>query len=111
MTALEILEETIEFYQNNPRSIDSTSGACKYKSDNGNECAFQRCVETDLSEYEGLNAVMGKTDIQFKKGYEGYPKEFWNEIQWLHDHDDFWQDNKLSENGLKQYQKLRGLDN
>lgn len=94
MTKTEIINETIAFYSTHPRSIkkntqsslESYSG-CAYKGDNGAECAFQRCVKDNLSEFEGKNCrgIMATRKVEFKEGYEGHDVSFWEDVQLIHD--------------------------
>lgn len=39
-------------------------------------------------------------DLKFKPAYEGHSKEFWQSIQGLHDSDQNWDENGLSDEGM-----------
>ncbi len=115
MTKIEIIEETANFYNLGNRSVDETKSECRYKSNTifgEKQCAFQRCVETDLSPYEGKSAskifsYLNQGRLVFKKGYEGHGQEFWMLIQNLHDHHFNWTIDGLSEKGKIKVEELK----
>jgi hypothetical protein len=110
MTKLEIIEETVKYYSEDVsrRSIGEFR-RCLYKGPDGKECAFQRCVETDLTPYERMAAedIMSKNIVKFKPGYEDHEIDFWGDIQTIHDHNLFWNDKGLSEEGLRYVQSYK----
>lgn len=117
MTKTKIIQETVGFYSADVtrRSINEKTGRCEYKGPNGKECAFQRCVETNLSEFDkgsslSAFAIMKEdNDISFKQGYEGYSAEFWNNVQTFHDSHSNWNGDGLSEMGKKSLNTLLEL--
>ena len=122
MTTEEIIDETIEFYKNNPRSIigkQANYDACMYISE-GTKCAVGRCLTKDtLKKVEknltalnraSIRGLLNKININthdeiFKEEYRGHPYFFWVELQSLHDKSDNWEKsstgNILSKEGEK----------
>jgi hypothetical protein len=108
---LEIIEETVEFYKNNPRSINNDEGwdKCVYLNDDGHKCAFSRCC-TD----EGVTWLHEEIDIgrdggsviqhfleHLKPEYQGHDIEFWKDIQKVHDKKLHWDGQILTELGIE----------
>lgn len=89
-TPVEIIEETIEFYSRNPRSVDS-DGNCKYLGPNEIKCAFSRCCkdDVDFSPYEGENCA-SLHDFLKEEYSTPTPWAFWRDLQCLHDKKDNW---------------------
>lgn len=124
MTKFEIIDETVEFYKNNPRSLDEfnihgiKTGNCVYLSNEGNKCGFSRCC-TD----EGVKILHEKFDIndgtgvqedflQFlKPEYQGHNLDFWKDIQSIHDSGGGWEKsgngNTLTDYGIKFVNRLK----
>ena len=122
MTTEEIIDETIEFYKNNPRSIiekQAISDVCLYISE-GTKCAVGRCLTKDtLKKVEknltALNSVSIQTllnkinidthDEILKEEYRGHSYYFWIELQNFHDRKINWEKsstgNILSKEGEK----------
>ena len=120
LTAQQIIDETVEYYKNNPRSVkvrEDGSRVCQYLNDETSAmCAFGRCLtENSLKvaheQYEGLPAysVLGDTEIKLKPQYEGQPNAFWQELQYLHDTPRFWDGNTLSDEGVRRVKELKKL--
>jgi hypothetical protein len=106
-TTLEIINETIEHYKNNPRSIDKITSHCKYLNDDGSKCAFSRCctdegVKQLHDSNEGHSVIINHLSY-LKPEYQGHDVEFWLGIQDLHDVNSYWEiemvDNVLTERG------------
>lgn len=110
-TKLEIIEETIEHYKNNPRSVNA-DGHCMYNGNDGAKCAFGRCC-TD----EGIYALREGESVQeeflehLKPEYQGHNEFFWGAIQMLHDGSDFWEKtqtgNILTDRGIDAYNDMK----
>ena len=112
MNKLEIIDDTVAYYSTHPRSLgidDNGDVRCRYKGNNGTECAFQRCVETDLSEFEGRSAsyIIPNDQISFKEGYNIEDVGFWQDIQYLHDGGENWENGELSEYGADFVKRLK----
>ncbi len=100
-TKQEIVDETIAFYTQNPRSVLEGGNSCVYLNvENNTRCAFSRCCTeeavTELhSKYEGYGIANSRfghdldTKI-LKEEYHGHEAEFWNRLQNLHDNKNNW---------------------
>lgn len=115
-TKIEIIDETVEFYKNNPRSVltpnEDRRQVCLYHGPDGKRCAFSRCCqqEIDLSEFEGQSCSsilqeMGDTVLQ--EEYRQHDATFWAKIQYLHDSKQFWKQNQLTASGHKYVVQLK----
>lgn len=134
-TTHEIIDETIEWYSNNPRSKgfrDSGKETCKYLGANGTHCAFSRCC--DLSNHEVVK-ILRKLDSETNEGalrdfesesafskhcdfffqdllgadYRGHAIDFWASLQCLHDMDSCWPNERLSDEGFSYANYLKML--
>ena len=103
LTKLQIIDETVEYYSNNPRSVCGTE--CRYIGPNGENCAFSRCCSdpTSCIPYEGGNHMLWFV----KSEYRGHGLEFWKQIQDLHDLSIHWEGNKLTKIGQDHVKKLK----
>jgi hypothetical protein len=114
LTANQIIDETVEYYSNNPRSIHSKSGCVYLNEENGAMCAVGRCLtKTSLKivhkRFEGKSAYVFTEfkKIKFKARYRGYLTALWVDLQLLHDNSKYWENNKLSELGLAYVEALK----
>ncbi len=114
LTAHQIIDETVTFYHNNPRSLNgerkvaNESGdiLCLYNGPNGEKCAYARCCTPDSEFTEGKSASC-QNKAKLLPQYEGYSDSFWCGIQSLHDSDKFWDGNRLTEDGINQVEYLK----
>lgn len=121
-TKIEIIDETVEFYSNNPRALSNT-GTCQYLTSEGLKCAFARCC-TDESvtllheKFEGkvvaeFPATHGESipDVEtlLKDEYKGHGNLFWGDVQMLHDFNRIWDslNGGLSNEGLRKVNELK----
>ena len=105
MTKKEIIIETVNHYSQNPEQLRSKiNGTCLYNGDN-THCAVGRCMLTKYKK-QGKNLEFNKgysvwsvSTLVIKKEsideilspkYRGHSREFWEELQDLHDNDLFW---------------------
>ena len=119
---LEIIDETVKYYSNNPRSI--SSGNCYHyyqEGENGPEfCAFGRCCTEDNAKIlESKGAYISlicssdsnhrpSVDTFLKPEYHGHNLEFWEDIQDLHDSHGYWERDKvLSALGKSRVKQLK----
>ncbi len=99
---LSLIDETVEYYNNNPRAI--VDSRCKYRAfinDTEANCAVGRCLTEEAKdeiESEGINgSTVGDiiVDIDtvplFKKEYEGFTTKVWRRLQVLHDNHEHWE--------------------
>ena len=112
-TKVEIIKQTAEFYNNKNRSLnpsyDETKKydpyyqipACLYNGPDGKHCAFAMCCDDPsvLSKYEGIGVRNLSHNLYLKNEYKGHDQDFWSDIQKLHDTDDYWTDDGISEIG------------
>ena len=109
LTAEQIVDETVEWYENNPRSIQDLDGCgstiCVYLTDDELRCAHSRCLTEESLSYvlennynngSAVNVLKQLSDECHLEQYRGQPSDFWCEIQRLHDTDPFW---KRKDNG------------
>lgn len=121
MTKIEIIDETVAYIKKNGRSVDEL-GYCMYRKEvpSGDiiGCAVGRCIIPEkYSEYfEGISALkldtIAKTDLDnlLKKEYRGHSKDFWGDLQRLHDGVDHWTNDimpKLTKEGFKYVEHLK----
>ena len=124
MTKIEIIEETVEFYKNNPRSINEfdihgiITGNCVYLNESGNKCGFSRCCTDEGVTW--LHEKFDKNDGQgvqenflqhLKPEYQGHNHDFWKDIQSIHDSGGSWEKsgngNTLTVYGIKFVNRLK----
>lgn len=120
-TAHQIIDETVEFYTHNPRSIVDSKNPhiphmlakrCVYNGPNDTHCAFARlCIDPKvLSPLEGNSAGSVLLDLGsdiLKPEYRGFTKPFYSDLQRLHDLDEFWNETGLTEEGEKYVEYLK----
>lgn len=105
----EIIDETVEFYSNNPRSVEGDQ--CLYHGPNGAMCAFARMVANPERLIEGKNCLYLMEYLEgivIKPEYSGYKRDFYRSIQRLHDYSDNWEcDGGLSKEGKNEVYRLK----
>ena len=104
MTKVEIIKETFEFYSEDTSRRSLIGAMCVYNGDNGNHCAFGRCM---LEEYKSqgtslkvsaditvasLSSALNvkKLDDLLEERYRGHTTNFWQNIQRFHDDGEYW---------------------
>lgn len=113
LTKIQIIEETVSFYEKNPRSMNE-NGECVYNGiyngDTKTKCAFSRCCTSDSKFREGNNSLNQEMVILLPQ-YAHIPFDdyFWREIQLIHDSNINWDrvKNKLSKGGIKVVESLK----
>lgn len=104
-TKKEIIDETVEFYKNNPRSVvydEFGDHKCKYLGPKGERCAFSRCcIESfkDFQEGKNVLAQLGKCIQILKEEYRIDDIHFWVNIQMIHDAEPYWNKRNLTKRG------------
>lgn len=117
---IEVLDETIAYYSENPderRSVDPVTGNCCYNTVDGKSCAVGRlCNEEQLKflhdECEGQKA---SGSISYMKHHViidaesplSLPFAFLNMLQNLHDNAAYWINGGLSDRGQNIYKSVR----
>lgn len=99
-TMLETLNETAAAYTRNTRAVDPENGGCRYFM-NGRCCAVGRCMLNPEQHENYLGGVNRFSDLDalLKSEYRGFPIDFWRDLQDLHDWEDNWDENGLTETG------------
>ena len=123
LTKLQIIEETVEFYSQDVSRRSKGEYGCMYNGENNTHCAFARCMINPSQALEGKTASyclsgnsynnigimnqVGVTDHLLKEEYQGHEMLFWNKIQSLHDDDDNWNPNGLTDSGIENVKILK----
>tara|TARA_R100000742_G_C4277210_1_gene98892 strand:+ start:472 stop:885 length:414 start_codon:yes stop_codon:yes gene_type:complete len=128
MTKLELLEDTVKHYSEDTSrravvKLESGATECMYTTDDGQHCAVGRWLQpiyknTDWMDNEGcsandllkgcnVNDYRYEVDELFVEGVRHIPAWFWMDLQQLHDNDDFWDEDGLTEAGVEKVDKLR----
>lgn len=123
-----LLEETIEYYGENPFERRALKGeACYYyikklKDLPKRKCAVGRCLKHPKKfqkmvdeKFDGLVSfdilVRENLTPEFKEEYQGIPDGFWSDLQDLHDQNLFWNTHPsgkgLSFTGRRRAQEIR----
>ena len=116
----DILQETLEFYSQDPTRRAAKDKDCHYLMDDGTgrRCAVGRCLsgsaktDDDISKYyagcKGLAAKYGGGSIDnlLAPQYRGFSIDFWVNLQDLHDIQENWTDTGLSERGLSAVKRI-----
>lgn len=93
MTEQEIIEETVEYYRNNPFGYDphrdgDDNGGCVYYGPNAEVCAVGRCL---INPEHFKDSTCGVTGLSLnvnnivKEQYTGHDINFWQHLQFFHD--------------------------
>lgn len=116
MNKIEIINETVEYYKNHRRGISIATGACVYKTFDGNMCAIGRCfenVEEIRYEHCPVEKLFDKFgdwvgyDKQLKEQYRTHCLEFWSDLQNLHDSKHNWEPNDFGGTNLTEYGEIQ----
>lgn len=109
-TKIEIIEETVKYYSEDV-SRRAVNVLCEYLTDDGRMCAVGRCLynvkqamDEDVEDWSTHEEFF--TPV-WKKGYAGHEKEFWVDLQNLHDVERYWNDKGLTDLGKNQLLTLK----
>tara|TARA_R110000822_G_C14954061_1_gene455347 strand:- start:75 stop:461 length:387 start_codon:yes stop_codon:yes gene_type:complete len=108
LTCEEIINETVDFYAQDPdarRSMDGND--CLFQNSEGARCAMGRCmtekgIKDVLSEDKNQaysTDLKNPLDYYLRKRYRGKPLDLWDDLQDLHDTPDNWDEKGLTEHG------------
>jgi len=109
-TMLQTLDETAGAYTSKTRAI-ARDGSCWYFQA-GKCCAVGRCLE-DPKRFSSVDANVSYLDAEYgldsilKPEYRGFPLTFWTVLQRLHDNEDNWDENGLSEHGKQSAKRIK----
>ena len=97
MTFAELVDETVAYYSNNPRSL-SHNGHCKYAGPNGERCAAARLCDELVTNLEAMD-IYHEADwpdvyhlVALKSEYAHFTTEQIHALQFLHDRHSNWLD-------------------
>lgn len=109
LTKLEILNETISFYGEDPkrRAInfhEEDGNTCLYNTNDGRHCAVGRCFTDEIKalgesfKENKMTSADNLNDLEslLQDKYKGHEVRFWHELQKLHDECSYWGDKGLS---------------
>jgi len=100
-----IVLETIEYYENHPRSVRNEEGfnepQCRYwgkdDEDHTIHCAVARCMTKNgqrharsCESYSAEEFIYERGDKVFYQRYQGHTESFWTGLQSLHDFKAYW---------------------
>lgn len=121
-TKLEILEETKNFYTEDPTRRATSDNGCRYLTDDGRMCAVGRCLipnsqlnvcylynDNFKSATEAINVSVNNIknlEEILKEEYRGHSKGFWSLLQSFHDREEHWSASGLTVEGKEFYQDL-----
>jgi len=116
LTYRQVIEITKERYSNNPklRSIDMDGRTCMYHHENGNKCGVGHFIkeDTNISLYnsDAINMILLSED-DFKYYMVDNVQHlqdinFWDDLQFFHDTDIFWDENGITPRGTTYYNNL-----
>lgn len=124
-TKLQIIEELFDnYYVKDPSKRAAKGSRCSYYQEStGNKCAVGMCMLNDdtakhyqnlcpTSNVHGVNIVLTDEEkLEFddiiKEEYRGHDLDFWDEVQCLHDNNDYWTEYGLSEQGIDELRRLK----
>lgn len=121
MTVAEIVDETVQFYNENVnrRSIDD-GGTCRYTDPHGRHCAIGRCLIDENFDASGSVStiwnvgwdesglsICKKLDLDLKEQYRGHTLPFWSDLQSFHDEFLAWNRHGITELGRDIANKIK----
>ena len=111
----DILKDTIEYYSESPRAMDS-SGSCQYTDDNGNHCAVGRYMRPEFQTVDfyanngvSVGSLAADVDTYLDSKVIGLTEKFWCALQDVHDSCNNWgeYDEGLTERGKHMYNTVK----
>lgn len=119
LTKLEIVNETVSFYNGDVKRRSKTDTNCLYNGINGEHCAIGRCMLAEFTKqgvklegnHLGIETLFsrnkkGSLDEMLQVQYRGHEVEFWLDLQHLHDTDAFWDNAGLNAKGEERINSL-----
>ena len=112
----DILEDTIEYYSDAPyetRAQDS-SGSCQYTDAGGNHCAVGRYMRPEFQttgfyakDGVSVGSLAADLDTYLESKALGLTEKFWSALQELHDSDNNWSYDGLTECGRTRFSHVK----
>lgn len=111
----EILDEMVAYFFTNSRAMEGGMG--EYLTEDGRRCGHSIFVREDMMGVIDIRSS-ATTNIEIhgdcvhKPDYQGHQEEFWQDVQDLHDDDDFWYSigesgHKLTRDGISHVKMLK----
>lgn len=119
---IEIVIETLKFYNKNNRGYNAEAGHCTYYDEStGNKCAVGRCIDdsaikkvsdcekenikkSEISpSVDTLDGLFGGLDNLLKPEYRGHDTWFWQNLQAVHDSHSFWNEDGFDLSARRHY--------
>jgi hypothetical protein len=106
-TELETLEETIQFYSEDTSRRSIIGSSCRYNGPDGKHCAAGRLMTKEGLALEDIEGKSIKANILkhgrniLKPEYREHNLDFLQDIQNLHDDDNYWDIKGLTKQGKK----------
>ncbi len=118
LSALDIIEETAEFYSNPANRAKKDGGGYVYETEDGRKCAAGRCMSIIPGpNFGGINDIKNTigdgiysapfTQEVFKPEYRGHDATFWRNLQKWHDNDANFDDGGISGQGHRLLNRWR----
>jgi hypothetical protein len=104
MTKLELLEDTLNFYGEDPsrRAVNNSQGYCEYLTKDGRQCAVGRLLDKDLieehPEWDGM--AVDSIFMDLPENVQTYGKTFLQYLQQLHDWSNQWENPEKMEQAV-----------
>lgn len=115
LTALEIIDETVEFYSADVsrRALDDNAN-CLYQAPSLNKCAIGRCMTAKALAINKnvactVDFLVPNIDSLVLKKYRGHSINFWTRLQGFHDFTSYWNKKGLTYKGKKRVIELKAL--
>jgi len=101
---LAFLNETVEFYSQDPKGRRAvlakfTMPTCRYRTDDGRKCAIGRHIPDDLYHTGMEGALTTETMKTLPSEISELGISFLEAVQGLHDNNKYWDENGLTEQG------------
>jgi len=113
-TKLEILEETVKYYAEDlsRRGYDDVEDECRYFITKNKMCAIGRVAKNPREfekrfKGESVASIRESLDQFLKPEYRGHSINFWDELQMLHDTDENWCEEGLSDRGKEVVEEIK----
>ena len=110
----DILQDTIHHYSDFPRAMDK-SGSCQYTDEVGNHCAVGRYLKPEFETIEffandgvSVGSLTQDVDHYLRSNVLGLTEKFWSALQELHDSDNNWSYDGLTECGRTRFSHVKG---
>jgi hypothetical protein len=112
-TKIEIIDETVAYYSEDVSRRSISKGEYRYFGDNGKKCAYARCWKDNAIGFRENTTArsenMPEPDDLVRDEYKGYNRDFWQDIQSIHDANRYWDEKGMTEIGRAKVENLKRL--